>query len=434
MSLPIEWLRFAPRPREIAGGDEWNVFLSYRSVSRTWVLNLYDVLRELGHKVFLDQSVLKPGDQLSRGLEGALAASQAGVLIWTNATGDSEWVRREYEVMERQATEKGGFQFVPIRLDTSKLPPFAASRIFLDFSSYPDGPNGGELLRLLHAIVGAPMGDEAIRFANDQDEEALVASARISASVKNKAHLRLTQLFEEGGLPWRTSAALGCKAAEGLTRLGHNDEAIRILEQLEERFPKAIRPRQLHALALARRGTEEGLMKAQEMLGELYQLGEKDPETVGIYARTWMDRYARSGDLSDLKQSRDLYVEAFRNAQDDYYTGINAAAKSVLIGTDHDIKLASDYAQRVQKIVGARSHPDDYWKTATVAEVFLIQKNYTEAARLYEEAVAMARSEVGSHESTWRQACRLMEKLRPTDEERALIRKPFEHLPDCAGL
>jgi hypothetical protein len=66
-------------------------------------------------------------------------------------------------------------------------------------------------------------------------------------------------------------------------------------------FPMAIRPKQLHALALARRGEGDDLMKAQEILGSLYELGERDPETLGIYARAWMDRYEKSGDVEDLK-------------------------------------------------------------------------------------------------------------------------------------
>lgn len=431
MGLPSEWLKYAPKPRELTGGDNWNVFLSYRSVSRTWVLNLYDVLRELGHRVFLDQCVLKIGDPLIRGLQSALETSQAGVLIWSDATRDSEWVEREYEVMESLPKRKPGFQFVPVKLDASRLPTFAERRIFLDFSSYPDGPNGGELLRLLHAVVGAPLSDEAAHFANEQDEAAMVASARITAAIKNEQHKRLTELFEEGGLPWETTSALGCKAAEGLTRLDHNEEAIRMLEELERRFPKAVRPRQLHALALARRGGDEDLEKAQEILGELYALGERDPETLGIYARTWMDRYAKSGDVNHLKQSRDYYVKAFEGAQDDYYTGINAAAKSVFLGTEEDLSTAASYAARVQDIVGTQAHPEDYWKTATAAEALLIQKRYEEAGRLYEAAVSSARSELGSLKSTWKQACRLMEKLQPSAEERAHVRKPFEHLPDC---
>jgi len=58
-------------------------------------------------------------------------------------------------------------------------------------------------------------------------------------------------------------------------------------------------------------------------------------------------------------------------------------------------------------------------------------KNYKDAARLYKAAVETARSEKASHESTWKQACRLMAKLNPSDEERALIRSAFAHLPDC---
>jgi hypothetical protein len=59
MSFPTEWAKFVPKPRPLTGGDEYHVLLSYRSVNRAWVLNLYDVLRAHGHEVFLDQCVLK---------------------------------------------------------------------------------------------------------------------------------------------------------------------------------------------------------------------------------------------------------------------------------------------------------------------------------------------------------------------------------------
>jgi len=57
-------MKFAPKPVPLVNGNMWNVFLSYRSVNRAWVLNLYDILTELGHKVFLDQYVMKPLDIL----------------------------------------------------------------------------------------------------------------------------------------------------------------------------------------------------------------------------------------------------------------------------------------------------------------------------------------------------------------------------------
>lgn len=430
-NLPNQWVKLAPPPRPLKAPDKWHVFLSYRSVNRAWVLNLYDVLRQQGFNVFIDQCELIPGDELLLRLQSALGVSQSGVLVWSAATGDSTWVSREYQVLDRLATTKPGFQFVPIRLDSSEVPLMIGNRIFLDFSSYPDGPNGGDLLRLLHALVDKPLSAEAAHFALEQDEAAQEASAKIGAAIRNGNSDRLTQLFDEGGLVWQTSSALGCKAAEGLTKLGRNDEAIALLDKIRQRFPKAIRPRQLYALALARRGHGDDLTNAQDLLGELYERGERDPETLGIYARTWMDRYAKSNNESDLKQSRKYYAEAFDRAADDYYTGINAAAKSVFLGTPEDLEKGAVYAAKVQKIVGTEARPDDYWMTATVAEVFLIQKNYAEAGRLYDAAVGMAGQEIASHKSTWTQACRLMAKLQPTAEERALVRKPFAHLPDC---
>ena len=88
-------------------------------------MNSYDVLLRHGYKVFIDQYVLVAGDQLITRLEDALAASQAGVLVWSNAARDSDWVRREYQVMEQRVGRKKGFHFVPVRLDAGELPDFA---------------------------------------------------------------------------------------------------------------------------------------------------------------------------------------------------------------------------------------------------------------------------------------------------------------------
>ncbi|MGZ5135830.1 MAG: TRAFs-binding domain-containing protein [Flavitalea sp.] len=427
--IPQEWLQYAPKPRPLSSEEQWNVFLSYRSVNRTWVLNLYDVLVDLGYKVFIDQCELAAGKDLILRLSDALKKSQAGILIWSEAAAESDWVYKEYERLETKSTKNPNFNFVPIRLDKTELPEFADSKIFVDFSSYPDGPNGGELLRLVHGIVGLPLTREAARFANEQDEIFKDTAVEIDAAIKNRDPDEIIALFEKNGLPWKTTPSLGCKAAESLTKLDKNKEAIDILQKLNTQFPQAIRPKQLLALALARRAEQGDLKQAQKILAKLYAEGERDPETVGIYARTWMDRYNASGDLNDLEQSRSYYAEAFEKAQDDYYTGINAAAKSVFIGTEEDINKAMEYAKKVENIIGTNPHPGDYWKTATVAEILLLQKKYKEAGRIYQEAVKMARTETGSHKSSWKQAVRLMEKLKPETEDRLAVLNAFKHIP-----
>ncbi|MGB8888538.1 MAG: hypothetical protein WCC87_17550 [Candidatus Korobacteraceae bacterium] len=117
-------------------------------------------------------------------------------------------------------TTKTGFQFVPVRLDRSELPPFAANQIFLDFSSYPDGPNGGELLRLLHALVGQPLSPEAAAFAVRQDDAATEASRKIGAAVSNGDPERLVKLFEQGGLVWQTVFESGLQSGGGSYHAG----------------------------------------------------------------------------------------------------------------------------------------------------------------------------------------------------------------------
>lgn len=423
--IPSEWIPYLPKPNPLETGKKWNVFLSYRSVNRGWVLNLYDVLTELGFKVFLDQYVLKSGESLIATLQEGLSASQAGVLIWSNAAQDSAWIQNEYETMlSKSIDSKGQFKFIPIRIERLPLPPFANNRLFQDFTDYPDGPGGGELLRLVHGIIGQPLSPEAIRFAYEQDQASGIESVKINAAIRNGMPELLLQFFEEGGLPWRTTSTLACKAAEGLTKLDRNDEAIDMLLKTQSRFPSAIRPKQLRALALARRGKPDDLKNAQQILGELYAANHLDPETIGLYARTWMDRYKASGNDSYLRQSRNFYAEGFEKAPDDYYTGINAASKSIFLG---DIEKGMAYAAAVQPLVGTTPVRGDYWKTATIAETLLIQKQYAEAGRMYQHAIDIAPEEKASHTSTFTQAERLCDALGATPEEKALALAPFNN-------
>lgn len=421
------WSRHVPSPPALAPGKQWHTFLSYRSVNRPWVINLYDILRQHGYGVFLDQVVLKPSDALSRSLERGLERSQSAILVWSRSAARSQWVEDELEMMKALARRED-FSFVPIALDHEELPLWARTKLSLSFRDYPDGPNGGELLRLLYALAGQALSEDAMRFASEQDEIARETSASIRAAIKaaNVERLRSDPLRDE--LVWTTSSALPCAAAEGLTKLGRYDEALELLDVVATRFPRAIRPKQLRALALARRAKAGDLLQAQEILGTLYEKGERDPETVGIYARTFKDRWAKERDPRLLRTARAYYREGFETAPDDAYVGVNAAATSVLIGEPEDLELGRELAQRVLELVGRERVPGDYWATATIGEVFLLLGDYASAARLYRDAVDIAPTELGSQEATFKQACRLLAKLGPTDEQRSTVLEPFAGL------
>ena len=101
----------------------------------------------------------------------------------------------------------------------------------------------------------------------------------------------------------------------------------------------------------------------------------------------------------------------------------------MFLGGEKNLAEARGYAARVREVLDNEKETT-YWSKATEAEVALILGEYPDAARLYEESVALARKDTGSHRSTRDQARLLMEHLEMGEEERALIEAPFAHVGD----
>jgi len=416
-----EWLRLAPRPRRLLPGQSWHVYVSYRAVDRQWALQLYDVLHSLGYEVFLDQMVFTPGADLMKTLEQGLQQSAAAVMVFSSEYTASNWTALEMEAF--LAREKTGpdFRFVVARLDPSPLPERLRDRIYVDFIDSREGPTGTPLLQLLYGLQGQPLPREAVRLAADLDEEIRTVRARIQAARVSGDVERLSSLAASDSRAWHSTPALLCQVAEALIGLGQVDRALAVIEQCRRRFPNALRPRQLLGLALARKGDWR---EAQLILEELYDQGERDPETLGILARTWMDRHRSTGDRQYLRRSRDLYAEAFQAAPEDYYVGVNAASKSVLLD---DLEAARRYAAQVVQIIG--SEPSgDYWKTVTVAEAMLILGEIEAAAELYRAGLAADPLASGSHRSTFDQARTLLEHLQTPAAARDRVLSVFADL------
>ena len=114
--------------------------------------------------------------------------------------------------------------------------------------------------------------------------------------------------------------------------------------------------------------------------------------------------------------------EAFEACPTDYYTGINAASKSLLAG---EKETAAQLAARVQKVVGDKLVVNDYWMTATAAELQLLQSKFPQAAALYRAAVVMSPGDKANCESTSAQAKLLLQALGASEGQRALIDAAF---------
>ena len=420
-----EWLKLAPPAPSLEPGQKWHVFLSYRSTERKWVLGLYDILTQLKYHVFMDQFVLVAGEGLASSIGENLDASQSGVLIWSAHSDDSVWCKKEYNAFEAREGS-GDFNFVAVRLQDAQLPGFVSGALWIDASLQRDGPSGTALLRLLYGLQGKPLPSEAVRMATQMDETTKADLASIRNSVSDRDVDAIVRLVEarKDDLAWQSGPVLACAAAQALISIGSPETAVRLLNGVRAAFPAAVRPRQLFGLALARM---HNWKEAKSALGELYELGERDPETIGIYARTWMDAYAATGDRLMLRRSRDLYAEGFAKAPSDFYLGINAAAKSVFLD---ELDAGAQLASAVEKLVGTKAKSGDYWHWATVAETQLIQRNFDAAATGYREAVVISPGAVDDHRSTCKQARLLLKHLETKPEQRAHVLGAFRREVD----
>src|ERR1700694_3550031 len=106
-------------------------------------------------------------------------------------------------------------------------------------------------------------------------------------------------------------------------------------------LPPDVRLRQLQGLALASSGASE---RANAILEELRGEGQADEETLGMFGRTYKDLAASATSTAQreqfLKRAAEIYAQGYK-ATGGYWTGINAAAMSLLCGeTDRAHELA----------------------------------------------------------------------------------------------
>lgn len=175
-----------------------------------------------------------------------------------------------------------------------------------------------------------------------------------------------------------------------------------------QNWPGNMRLNRYLALSLAEAGATE---RANEILVKLYKSGKLDSETTGILARTHKDLAWLFDDPAEMRKAYKLYYEAYRQAMTgksrgwmdrSMYTGINAATTSLLAG---DERMALQLAGEVREICHKRLKTgEDYWALATLGEVAIIQRQWSEAEAWYEKATAMAKGNYRVLSSTSRQA------------------------------
>jgi hypothetical protein len=150
------------RGQDVSGRERvFDVFLSYNSRDRDDVERIARHLARRDLKVWFDEWSLVPGGRFPDGIaDGLLRSAACAVFIGPNDLG--AWTREEMSVAVNRAATKRNFRLFPVLLpglepfEPADLPPFLATRTWIDLREGPDSERG--LRSLTHAILGLPAG------------------------------------------------------------------------------------------------------------------------------------------------------------------------------------------------------------------------------------------------------------------------------------
>ena len=416
------WLEHAPKPPP-RGANSYDAFISYRSSDRAWAMALYDVLKLAGWEAFLDQYDLVPGANLETSLTEGLQASSAGVILWSSRTKDSKWCERERNSMRFLADRPNStFKYIFSKLDAEELPLFAQADLYVGFEESPEGPRGVNLLRLMCGMRGMALPPEAVVMAQQVDVDAKQAMAQINGAMEAGNPAKLLEIGTSARPGLLASPGPILAAAQGLIRRGEYDDARKVLARALLLFPESVRAKQLEGLALRRL---KKYQEAVDVLSELKAAGHQDPETLGILAAARDGLFRETGKLLHLRNARELYRTAFTADPKDYYTGINAASKSLFLGEPAE---AARLAGLVLPLVEKATDGKDFYAAGTLGEVYLLQGKVGEAAAQYQMVIDNNPNAAGDLKGTGEQAERICAALKLSPEDTAKVMAPFKLL------
>jgi tetratricopeptide (TPR) repeat protein len=381
----------------LPAGD-YHVFLSYRSTDRDKAKALTARMEGTGYRVFYDQQELKPGDVLVGQLQAGLSRSRCGVILVSRGWVESPWCQEEGGYLAKRAIEDKSFRLIPVRLDDCELPFFLANRLWIDLQgveidtlswsvstdqSVQRSPFATRLEELLWAISGKvppPAASTARRLLEAEADATQEFLARIMAAAQTGPE-RVKRIWREWEQSRLADQAPALLAAETLIGQANPHGALQILEKVSE---QQLRARQLRALALRKCGF---VNEAIEILEELWQEGQSDPETGGILAGSYKARWRDLNDRAALPRACELYRVTWERTGDPY-NGINAAATALWLG---DRDYARDTAVLVRtKIEDIPEDKRDHWAWATLGEADLTTNRIDAAHVAYRRAVAQA--------------------------------------------
>src|SRR3954451_13133685 len=111
----------------------YDVFLSHNSKDKPRVRKLAEKLRAEGLRVWFDEWVLKPGDDIYLAIERGIEEARAQVLCLSPAALKSNWVALERSTVLFRDPSNAGRRFIPLLLADCELPDALRRYRYVDY-------------------------------------------------------------------------------------------------------------------------------------------------------------------------------------------------------------------------------------------------------------------------------------------------------------
>jgi AAA-like domain/TIR domain len=125
----------------------WDVFLSHSSRDKALVRRLAESLRDAGLRVWLDEWVIQPGDDIYAAIENGLEYARTLILCMSQAAIDSDWVKLERNTTIFRDPQNKERRFIPLLLEACRLPAVIRRLAYIDWHD-EDGEALTKIIRL----------------------------------------------------------------------------------------------------------------------------------------------------------------------------------------------------------------------------------------------------------------------------------------------
>lgn len=108
-------------PRAQKAVEYYSCFISYSWQDKEFAASLHDDLQDVGVRCWLDEKEMRAGDRLADQIDRAMQAHDKVLLVLSQASVQSTWVRLELRNALRLEHERGKTVLFPLRLDEAPL-------------------------------------------------------------------------------------------------------------------------------------------------------------------------------------------------------------------------------------------------------------------------------------------------------------------------